>query len=396
MKPHESKELRHSRCIDKVLTDKWMAIPLFVLIISAVIYLSVDLLGAPLQGLLDRAITALSASTDALLLSWGVNDAVRSLVCDGIFSGVGTVVSFVPVIIILFFFLSLLEDSGYMARVAFISDSLLRKIGLSGRSIVPLLIGFGCSVPAVMATRTLPSARDRKLTVMLTPFMSCSAKIPIYAFLSSMFFPGKGGLVLVCLYLFSIIIGVIVALCAKVMKRNSGAAPFVMELPNYRMPSMRNVSHLLWDKTKDFLQRAFSVILIASIVIWFLQSFDFTLSLCDPHDSILSRVAGLIAPLFAPLGLADWRIVTALVSGFLAKESVVSSLEVLGAASALTPLSAVSLLVFCLLYTPCVAAISAVRRELGGRSAALLVVFQCVLAWVVALLVHLLFSLFML
>ena len=396
VKPRESKELRRSRRIDKVLTDKWMAIPLFVLIISAVIYLSVDLMGAPLQGLLDRAITALSASTDALLLSWGVNDAVRSLVCDGIFSGVGTVVSFVPVIIILFFFLSLLEDSGYMARVAFISDSLLRKIGLSGRSIVPLLIGFGCSVPAVMATRTLPSARDRKLTVMLTPFMSCSAKIPIYAFLSSMFFPGKGGLVLVCLYLFSIIIGVIVALCAKAMKRNSGAAPFVMELPNYRMPSMRNVSHLLWDKTKDFLQRAFSVILIASIVIWFLQSFDFTLSLCDPHDSILSRVAGLIAPLFAPLGLADWRIVTALVSGFLAKESVVSSLEVLGAASALTPLSAVSLLVFCLLYTPCVAAISAVRRELGGRSAALLVVFQCVLAWVVAFLVHLLFSLFML
>ena len=384
VKAHESKEYRRSQAIDKVLTNKFLALPIFFVVISLIIWLSVDLIGAPLQGLLESGISALSDICDSAFETWGVSPVVRSLVRDGIFSGVGTVISFVPVIFLLFFFLSLLEDSGYMARVAFISDTLLRKLGLSGRSIVSLLIGFGCTVPAVMATRTLPSARDRRLTILLTPFFSCSAKIPIYAFLTSAFFPGKGGVALIILYLSAIAVGVLVALCSRLLHRNESTAPFVMELPNYRMPGMKNVLRLLWDKVRDFLQRAFSVILIASIAIWFLQSFDFRLRLCDPSDSMLAAFAGLIAPLFAPIGLGDWRVVTALISGFLAKESVVATLQVLGGAALLTTHSAVSLLAFCLLYTPCVAAISAVRSELGGKSALVLVLFQCLVAWICA------------
>lgn len=384
VKPEESKEYRRSLKIDKVLTGRYTAIPIFLAVISLVIWLSIDLLGAPLQDLLESAILSLSSACDSLMQSWQVGGAVRSLVVDGIFGGVGTVVSFVPVIIILFFFLSLLEDSGYMARVAFVSDKLLRKIGLSGRSIVPLLIGLGCSVPAIMATRTLPSAKDRKMTILLTPFMSCSAKIPIYAFITSTFFPGHGGLVLIALYLTSILIGILLALCAKSLRRNDNAVPFVMELPNYRMPGMKNVARLLWDKSKDFLQRAFTVIFVASVIIWFLQSFDFRFALVEPQDSMLAGIAGLLAPLFSAMGLGDWRIVTALISGFLAKESVVSTLQVLGVGAALDPVNAVPMLVFCLLYTPCVAAIAAVRRELGGRWAAGVVVFQCLIAWVCA------------
>ncbi len=394
VKPRESREYRRSRKIDRVLTGKYTAIPIFLAVISLVIWLSVDVLGAPLQDLLQSGIDALSGVCDAGMERLDVAPAVRLLVIGGIFGGVGTVVSFVPVIIILFFFLSLLEDSGYMARVAFVSDKLLRRIGLSGRSIVPLLIGFGCSVPAVMATRTLSSAHDRRMTVLLTPFMSCSAKIPIYAFLTDAFFPGHGGLVLVILYLSAILVGVIVALCAKALPRTGEPAPFVLELPNYRMPGAKNVSHLLWDKTKDFLQRAFTVIFIASIVIWFLQSFDFRLRLVDAGDSMLSSIAGLLAPLFAPVGLGDWRIVTALITGFLAKESVVATLQVLGAASVLNPLTAVPMLAFCLLYTPCVAAIASVRRELGDRWAWSMVVFQCLVAYLCAFLVYIVAGLF--
>ena len=389
VKPHESKEYRRSRRIDRVLTGRFSAIPIFVLIMSMVIYLSIDVLGAPLQEMLDRAIKGLGNVIGQGLTQWGVSGGVTSLVVDGIFGGVGTVVSFVPVIIILFFFLSLLEDSGYMARVAFVTDKLLRKIGLSGRSIVPLLIGFGCSVPAVMASRTLPSARDRRLTVLLTPYMSCSAKIPIYAFFTSSFFPGHGGLVLVCMYLFALIIGILIALLIKMTKKNDEAAPFVMELPNYRLPGMKNVGMLLWEKTKDFLQRAFTVIFVASIVIWLLQSFDFRMRLVDSQDSMLAWVAGVISPLFAPLGLGDWRIVTALISGFLAKESVVATLQVLGATSVMTSLTAIPMLVFCLLYTPCVAAIAAIKREIGGKWATVVVIFQCVVAWLCALIIYL-------
>ena len=394
VRPRESKEYRRSRRIDRVLTGKWLALPLFVVIMALVIYLSVDVLGAPLQDLLEKGISAFGTLCAGGMAGWGVSEAVQSLVMDGIFAGVGTVVSFIPVIVILFFFLSMLEDSGYMARVAFISDTLLRKIGLSGRSIVPLLIGFGCTVPAVMATRTLPSAHDRKMTILLTPFISCSAKIPIYAFLTSMFFPGHGGLVLVILYLSAILVGLIVALCTKA-GTHAQAAPFVMELPNYRMPGAKNVLRLMWDKTKDFLQRAFTVIFVASIVIWFLQSFDFRLNLVDSQDSMLAAIAGVLAPLFSPIGLGDWRIVTALISGFLAKESVVSTLQVLGVSSVLTPLTAIPLLAFCLLYTPCVAAIASVRRELGGRWALIMVVFQCAVAWVCALLAYLVAGIFM-
>lgn len=388
VKPSESREYRRSLKIDKVLTGRLSAIPIFVAVISLVIWLSIDVLGAPLQDLLERGILWLAGQTDALMQSWQVAHPLRSLVVDGIFGGVGTVVSFVPVIIILFFFLSLLEDSGYMARVAFVSDKLLRKLGLSGRSIVPLLIGFGCSVPAIMATRTLPSARDRKMTILLTPFMSCSAKIPIYAFLTSAFFPGHGGLVLVLLYLGSILMGVLVSLCAKSSGRNREAAPFVMELPNYRMPGMKNVARLLWDKSKDFLQKAFTVIFVASIVIWFLQTFNFRLEVVDPQDSMLAWLAGLIAPLFGPIGLGDWRIVTALISGFMAKESVVSTLQVLGVSTALTSVTVIPMLVFSLLYTPCVAAIAAVKRELGSRWALIVVLFQCLLAWLCALIAY--------
>ena len=394
VKPRESKEYRRSRRIDRVLTGRWTAIPIFVLVMSLVIWLSIDVLGAPLQDLLDQGIQGLAGVTDAGLENWGVAPAVRSLVVDGVFGGVGTVVSFVPIIIILFFFLSMLEDSGYMARVAFVTDKLLRKIGLSGRSIVPLLIGFGCSVPAVMATRTLPSSRDRRMTILLTPYMSCSAKIPIYAFFTNAFFPGHGGLVLVILYLSAILVGILIALVCKYLPKGGGAAPFVMELPNYRLPGAKNVGHLLWDKTKDFLQRAFTVIFIASIVIWVLQSFDFRFRLVDPEDSMLAAVAGLIAPLFRPLGLGDWRIVTALVTGFLAKESVVATLEVLDVTATMTALTAIPMLAFCLLYTPCVAAIAAVRRELGGKWAVGVVVFQCLVAWLVAWLAYLVAGLF--
>ena len=389
VKPHESREYRRSRRIDRILTGRWTALPIFLAVISLVIWLSIDVLGAPLQDWLEQGIGWLGGKTDAGMERWGVAPAVRSLVVDGIFGGVGTVVSFVPIIIILFFFLSMLEDSGYMARVAFVSDKLLRHLGLTGRSIVPLLVGFGCSVPAVMATRTLPSAHDRRLTVLLTPFMSCSAKIPIYAFFTSAFFPGHGGLVLVILYLSAILIGICVALFSKRIHPDGQPAPFVMELPNYRMPGAKNVAHLLWDKTKDFLQRAFTVIFVASIVIWFLQSFNFRLQLVEGGEgSMLAQIAGVIAPVFGPLGLGDWRIVTSLVTGFLAKEAVVSTMEVLGVTAALTPLTAIPMLTFCLLYTPCVAAVAAVKRELGGKLACWMVIFQCLAAWVVAWLAY--------
>ena len=388
IKPHESKESRRSRHIDRILTGKWTALPIFLAVISLVIWLSIDVLGAPLQDLLEEGIQWLAGKTDAGMTRWGVAPAVRSLVVDGIFGGVGTVVSFVPIIIILFFFLSMLEDSGYMARVAFVSDKLLRTLGLTGRSIVPLLIGFGCSVPAVMATRTLPSAHDRRLTVLLTPFMSCSAKIPIYAFFTAAFFPGHGGIVLVILYLSAILVGILVSLLSKKIHPDREPAPFVMELPNYRMPGVKNVAHLLWDKTKDFLQRAFTVIFVASIIIWFLQSFDFRLNMVDGEGSMLAQIAGVLAPIFQPAGLGDWRIVTALVTGFLAKESVVSTMQVLDVTQALTTLTAVSMLAFCLLYTPCVAAIAAVKRELGGKLAVWMVIFQCLIAWLAAVLVY--------
>ena len=387
VKPHESKEYIRSSRIDRILTGKWTALPIFVAVMSLVIWLSIDVLGAPLQDLLDRGIQWLAGLTGAGLARWGVSPAVQSLVVDGIFGGVGTVVSFVPIIIILFFFLSLLEDSGYMARVAFVSDKLLRHLGLTGRSIVPLLIGFGCSVPAVMSTRTLPSAHDRRLTVLLTPYMSCSAKIPIYAFFTSAFFPGKGGLVLVILYLSAIFFGILVALLSKWIHPDRHPAPFVMELPNYRMPGAKNVGHLLWDKTKDFLQRAFTVIFIASIVIWLLQTFNFRLQMVENGDgSMLAQIAGLVAPIFAPMGLGDWRIVTALITGFLAKEAVVSTMEVLDVTAFLTPVTAIAMLAFCLLYTPCVAAIAAVKRELGGKLALWMVIFQCLVAWIAAFL----------
>ena len=395
VKPHESKEYIRSRRIDRILTGKWTALPIFVAVMSLVIWLSIDVLGAPLQDLLDRGIQWLAGLTGAGLARWGVSPAVQSLVVDGIFGGVGTVVSFVPIIIILFFFLSLLEDSGYMARVAFVSDKLLRHLGLTGRSIVPLLIGFGCSVPAVMSTRTLPSAHDRRLTILLTPYMSCSAKIPIYAFFTSAFFPGKGGLVLVILYLSAIFFGILVALLSKWIHPDRHPAPFVMELPNYRMPGAKNVGHLLWDKTKDFLQRAFTVIFIASIVIWLLQTFNFRLQMVENGDgSMLAQIAGLVAPVFAPMGLDDWRIVTALITGFLAKEAVVSTMEVLDVTAFLTPVTAIAMLAFCLLYTPCVAAIAAVKRELGGKLALWMVIFQCLVAWIAAFLAFQLAGLF--
>ncbi|MBR3653158.1 MAG: ferrous iron transport protein B [Bacteroidales bacterium] len=394
VKPRESKEYRRSRRIDRVMTGRWTAIPIFLVIMCCVIWLSIDVLGAPLQDLLDQAIQGLAGVVGTGLDRWGVAPAVRSLVVDGVFGGVGTVVSFVPIIVILFFFLSMLEDSGYMARVAFVTDKMLRRLGLSGRSIVPLLIGFGCSVPAVMSTRTLSSSRDRRMTILLTPFISCSAKIPIYAFFTDAFFPGHGGLVLVVLYLSAILIGIVVALVGKLLPQKDGAAPFVMELPNYRWPGAKNVGHLLWDKTKDFLQRAFTVIFVASIVIWILQSFDFRLQLVEPGESMLAAIAGLLAPLFQPLGLGDWRVVTALVTGFLAKESVVATLEVLNVTASLTALTAIPMLAFCLLYTPCVAAIAAVKRELGGKWAVWMIVFQCAVAWVVAWLAYLAAGLF--
>ena len=394
VKPHESKEQARSNAIDRILTGKYTAIPAFVGIMALVFYLTFNVVGAALQDLLAAGIDALTASVDAALTSWQVNAAVHSLLIDGIFTGVGSVLSFLPVIVTLFFFLSLLEDTGYMARVAFVMDKLLRRIGLSGRSIVPMLIGFGCTVPGVMASRTLPSERDRKMTILLTPFMSCSAKLPIYSLFAGLFFPEHAALVMVGLYFLGILIGVAVAFLLKGTVFRGEAVPFVMELPNYRLPGLKNVAQLLWEKARDFLQRAFTVIFLATIVIWFLQNFDLQLSLTsDAQNSILALLAGWIAPLFAPLGFADWRISTALITGFMAKESVVSTLVVLfgseaALAAALQPAAAAPLLVFCLLYTPCVAAVASVKRELGGKWAAVMVAEQCLIAWVCALLVR--------
>ena len=386
IKPRQSREYLRSKSIDHVLTGRWTAIPIFVLVMCMVIWLSIDVIGSPLQRMLDNAIQGLGGICVAGMQSAGVSPVVISLVGDGIFGGVGSVLSFVPIIIVLFFFLSLIEDSGYMARIAFVTDKSLRKLGLSGRSIVPLLIGFGCSVPAVMATRTLPSARDRRLTILLTPFMSCSAKIPIYGFFTSVIFPGHGGLILAGLYLLAVLMGIVVALVTKLFNRDYHAAPFVMELPNYRMPGLKNVGHLLWDKTKDFVQRAFTVIFVATIIIWLLQSLDFRFHLVeDGQGSMMAWLAGLLEPVFRPIGLGDWRIVTSLISGFMAKESVVATMDVLGVGTLLTPAASVSMLLFCLLYTPCIATITSIRRELGGKWALWVVVFQCVLAWVVAL-----------
>ena len=394
IKPKESREHLRSRKIDRFLTGKYTGIPAFVGIMAVVFWLTFNVIGAFLQGLLESGITALTDVVDHAMTAAHVNSVVHSLVIDGIFSGVGGVLSFLPIIVTLFFFLSLLEDSGYMARVAFIMDKLLRKLGLSGRSIVPMLVGFGCTVPGVMASRTLPSERDRKMTILLTPFMSCTAKLPIYAFFTAVFFPKRGALVMIGLYVFGIVMGILMALIFKKTAFKGEAVPFVMELPNYRLPGAKNVGHLLWDKAKDFLQRAFTVIFIATIVIWFLQNFDMGLNMVsDSQNSILALVAGGLAPIFLPVGFGDWRIVTALISGFMAKESVVSSLTVLFGSSAalqgtLTVAGAAALLVFCLLYTPCVAAIASVKRELGGKWAAAMVFGQCLIAWVVAFVVY--------
>ena len=395
IKPHESAEHRRSERLDRILTGKFTAIPAFVLIMGLMFYLTFALIGPFFQDLLQSGIDALAVLVGRAMEQGNVNPTIQSLVLDGVFDGVGSVLSFLPVIVTMFFFLSMLEDSGYIARVAFFMDKLLRKLGLSGRSIVPMLIGFGCTVPAVMSTRTLPSQRDRKMTIILTPFMSCTAKLPIYGFLAAAFFPGKSWLVITVLYLLGIVTGIVAALLLKKTHFRGNAVPFVMELPNYRLPSPRSVLMLLWEKAKDFLQRAFSVILIATLIVWFLKSFDFRLNLAtDPHDSMLAAAAGMLEPLFRPLGLGDWRIVTALLTGFMAKESVVSVLELFfstagGISTALSTLGAMCLLVFCLLYTPCVAAIAAIRRELGRKWAGLVIVWQCSLAWVAALFVHL-------
>ncbi len=391
VKPSESKEHIRSRKIDKILTGKYTAIPSFILIMALVFFLTFNVIGSSLQNLLQLGINSLTDAVNNMLIAGNVNGILRSLIIDGIFTGVGSVVSFVPIIVVLFFFLSLLEDSGYMARVAFVTDKLLRKIGLSGRSIVPMLIGFGCTVPGVMASRTLPSQRDRRMTIILTPFMSCTAKLPIYGFFIQNFFPRYSGLIMISIYLLGIAVGILVALTAKSTVFKGEAVPFVMELPNYRMPGAKNVLMLLWDKARDFLNRAFTVIFLASIVVWFLQTFDFGLNAVkDSKDSILALLAGFIAPVFAPVGLNDWRIVTALIAGFMAKESVVSTLEVLTAGVGITAImpvsSAISMLVFCLLYTPCIAAVAAIRRELGEKWAALIIAGQCILAWICALL----------
>lgn len=401
VKPVESVEHKRSRRIDEVLTGRWTAIPAFLLFMCLMFWLTFDVIGGTMQEWLDEGIQWITAQTDALLQSWNVSDVVHALIIDGVFSGVGAVVSFIPIILTLFFFLSILEDSGYMARIAFVTDKSLRRIGLSGRSIVPLLMGFGCSVPSVMASRTLPSARDRQLTVMLTPFMSCTAKLPIYAFFTQLFFPDNGALVMISLYLLGILMAIIVALVLKNTIYRGEPVPFVMELPNYRIPTAMSVLRLIWDKGKDFMQRAFSVIFIATIVVWFLQSFDFHLSLvADPQNSILASVASVISPIFEPLGFADWRITTSLISGFMAKESVVSTLTVLfgsgvSISSVLGVASAYALLVFCLLYTPCVATIATVRHELGNRHAWAMAVWQCAVAWLVSFAVKLLLECFM-
>ena len=396
VKPHQSKEQVRSSRIDQFLTGKYTAIPAFVGIMALVFYLTFGVIGAGLQSLLEIGIENLTVFVDDALTYWNVNEAVHSLVIDGIFTGVGSVLSFLPIIVTLFFFLSLLEDTGYMARVAFVMDKLLRRIGLSGRSIVPMLIGFGCTVPGVMASRTLPSERDRKMTILLTPFMSCSAKLPIYSLFAVTFFPDHAALVMVGLYFLGIAVGILAAFALKGTLFRGEAVPFVMELPNYRLPGLKNVMQLLWEKARDFLERAFTVIFMATIVIWFLQNFDLQLSLtADPQESILAFVASGIAPLFAPLGFADWRVSTALITGFMAKESVVSTLTILFGSSAalgaaLSPAAAAPLLVFCLLYTPCIAAVASVKRELGGRWAAVMVLNQCVVAWVAAFIVRML------
>ena len=394
VKPRESREHIRSVRIDRILTGKYTAIPCFVVIMALVFFLTFSVIGAFLSDILDMGITALADLVDQLLAAGNASSVIRSLVMDGIFGGVGSVLSFLPVIVTLFFFLSLLEDSGYMARVAFVMDKLLRKIGLSGRSIVPMLIGFGCTVPGVMASRTLPSERDRKMTILLTPFMSCSAKLPIYGFFTAAFFPNQAALVMILLYFGGILMGILMAFLLRHTMFSGEAVPFVMELPNYRMPGAKNVGHLLWDKAKDFLQRAFTVIFVATIVIWFLQTFDLHLSIVsDSRDSILAMAAGVIAPIFAPMGFGDWRVSTALISGFMAKESVVATLSVLfgsteALVAAITPAAAASLLAFCLLYTPCVAAIAAIKRELGGKWAAGVAVMQCVVAWIAAFVVY--------
>lgn len=392
IKPKESKERIRSEKIDRILTGKYTAIPCFIGIMVLVFYLTFNVIGAWLQWILELGINKISALVDAALTAAHVNSAIHSLVIDGIFTGVGSVLSFLPIIVTLFFFLSLMEDSGYIARVAFVMDKLLRKIGLSGRSIVPMLIGFGCTVPAVMATRTLTSERDRKMTILLTPFMSCTAKLPIYSFFVSVFFPGKGGFIMAGLYLLGIVVGILIALLYNGTLFKGEPVPFVMELPNYRLPGAKNVMQLLWEKAKDFLQRAFTVILLATIVVWFLQSFNVHLNLVnDSADSMLAIIAGWLVPLFKPLGMGDWRICTALISGFMAKESVVSTLGVLFGGSISTVLSsatAASILIFSLLYTPCVAAIASVKRELGSRWAIGVVIWQCVIAWVAAWIIH--------
>ena len=392
VKCHESKEHKRSVAWDRVLTGKYTALPVFFGVMLLIFWLTFDVIGQGLSDLLALGIDYVTAGVDGALTAYGINPVVHSLIIDGIFAGVGSVLSFLPIIVTLFFFLSILEDTGYMARVAFVMDKLLRKIGLSGRSIVPLLIGFGCSVPAIMATRTVSSDRDRKMTILLTPYMSCSAKIPIYGFFTAAFFTDHKALVMISLYVLGIVVGILAALVMKGTAFRGKPVPFVMELPNYRMPSAKSVGLLLWEKAKDFLQRAFSVILIATVVVWFLQSFDLRLNMVsDSADSMLAMAAGVLAPLFAPLGLGDWRICTALISGFMAKESVASTLEVLfgnSIGSILSPLAAATLLVFSLLYTPCIAAVTSVRRELGGKWAVGLAVWQCLIAWVVAFVVH--------
>lgn len=391
-KPQESKERRRSEKLDKVLTGKWTAIPCFILIMAAVFYLTFNVIGAFLQTVLEIGIEKLTILISNLMNMANVNETIQNLVIEGIFGGVGSVLSFLPIVVTLFFFLSILEDSGYIARVAFFMDKLLRKIGLSGKSIVSMLIGFGCTVPAVMSTRTLPSRRDRRMTILLTPFMSCTAKLPIYAFFVSAFFPDKGGIIMTGLYFLGIVVGILVALVFKSTIFKGEAVPFVMELPNYRMPGLKNVAQLLWEKAKDFITKAFTVILLATIVVWFLQSFDFRLNLVtDSSESIMAKISSLIAPIFRPIGLGDWRIVTSFISGFMAKESVVSTMEILfggGITAALTKQAAISMLVFSLLYTPCVAAIAAIKRELGAKWAITVVFFQCAIAWLFSLIFY--------
>ena len=395
-KPKESRERKRSEKIDRILTGKYTALPMFILIMAAVFYLTFNVIGAWLQGLLETGIEWLTGVVDAALTSANVNEAIHSLIIDGIFAGVGSVLSFLPIIVTLFFFLSIMEDSGYIARVAFFMDKLLRRIGLSGRSIVPLLIGFGCTVPAVMATRTLPSERDRRMTILLTPFMSCTAKLPIYAFFVDAFFPEHSGLIMTGLYLLSIVVGILVALLFRKTLFRGDAVPFVMELPNYRMPSPKSVARLLWQKAKAFLQKAFSVILIATVAVWFLQGFDFQLNMVeDSAQSIMAAISGVLVPIFRPIGLGDWRMVTSLISGFMAKESVVSTMEVLfggDVRSVMTAAQAASMLVFSLIYTPCVAAIASIRRELGHKWAVGVVFWQCFVAWIVALITYLICS----